>query len=632
MKKLLLVLFLIAFVAGLSFAQQNVSAPQKFALVIGNGNYTNIAKLNNPVNDANDVAAALQGLGFTVDKVLDANLEQMENAVMRLKNRLSASQSTYGFLFYAGHGVQSNGENYLIPVGANIPSENSLRERSVSVQWTLAELNDAKNALNVVVLDACRDNPFSWKRSSTRGLSMVANQPADSIIVYATSAGTAASDGTGRNGLFTTHLLNNLKTPGLEVKEIFNRTGADVARASNRAQIPAIYSQFFDTAYFGQRPATNTPVQPVPTPQLALVEQSVNAGNFEKAFANIKTAVPGFYTVTLTEDVTLTAGIDFSGFGTKTITVQGDSRMRTITRSFQGTLFTVPEYIVLILGNNITLAESSERIVVHSDGESWKEPAYRGSGVDVRRGGSFEMRDGSVIKDNSGCGVSVLGAFTMKGGTISGNKRTGVYVYGSYNLIDGTQTDFSGTFIMNGGTISGNSYNILSIMESGYGGVAVIKGTFTMNGGTISNNEDRGVGIDEGTFTMNGGTISGNNGGLYTGNDGGGVHVSSRGTFTMNDGTISGNGIYHISDSRSTFMGVTTVIKAGDPAGAGGGVSVEKSGTFIKTGGTIDGTNNAEKGKAVYYGDGKSVWVRNSAAGPSVNMDTRVSGKQGGWE
>jgi hypothetical protein len=236
-------------------------AQQKFALVIGNGAYTGsgMSKLANPVNDANDVAAALQGLGFTVDKVLDASLEQMESSIIRLKNRLSVSNETYGFFFYAGHGVQSNGENYLIPVGANIPSENSLRDRAVSVQWALAELNDAKNALNVVVLDACRDNPFSWKRSGTRGLSVVANQPADSIIVYATSAGSTAADGTDRNGLFTSHLLNNLKTPGLEVKEIFNRTGADVSRASNRQQIPAVYNQFFDTAYLGSQPVLQFP-------------------------------------------------------------------------------------------------------------------------------------------------------------------------------------------------------------------------------------------------------------------------------------------------------------------------------------------------------------------------------------
>jgi len=259
------------------FAQEN-TAPQKYALVIGNGTYTGsgMSKLINPVNDANDVSAALQGLGFTVDKVLDATLDDMERAIMRLKNRLSVSNNAYGFFFFAGHGVQSGGMNYLIPVGANIPSENSLRDRAVSVQWTLDELNDAGNELNVVVLDACRDNPFSWARGrgASRGLTVVSNQPADSILVYATGAGSIAADGEGRNGLFTTQFLKNLKTPGLEVSELFRLTGADVSQASGRRQIPAIYNQFFGRAYFGPKPVEPTPpppvetaiVQPVPMP------------------------------------------------------------------------------------------------------------------------------------------------------------------------------------------------------------------------------------------------------------------------------------------------------------------------------------------------------------------------------
>jgi hypothetical protein len=231
-----------------------VIQPEKFALVIGNGSYTNLTPLANPVNDANDIAAVLEHLGFTVDKVLNGNLEQMEDAIIRLKERLRAVENGYGFFFYAGHGVQSGGENFLIPVNANIPGENFLRNRAMSVQQVLDDLNDAKNGLNVVVLDACRDNPFGWSRSGTRGLSTVTRQPADSIIVYATSAGMRASDGDGRNGLFTSQLISNLATPGLEVKEVFNRTGQDVARVSSNIQVPAIYSQFFGTAYLGETP------------------------------------------------------------------------------------------------------------------------------------------------------------------------------------------------------------------------------------------------------------------------------------------------------------------------------------------------------------------------------------------
>ena len=218
-------------------------------LVIGNGNYTNFGSLPNALNDANDMTATLQGLGFTVDKVLNGDRAQMVEGITRLKNRLSVSKNSYGFFFYAGHGVQFNGVNYLIPAKADIPNANYLGDTSISVQTMLAELNDAGNKLNIVVLDACRNFPASWVRDTNRGLTVITNQSADSIIVFATSAGKTAEDGTGRNGLFTSHLLNNLRTPGLEVKEIFNRTGADVTRASNRAQIPAVYNQFFEAAY-----------------------------------------------------------------------------------------------------------------------------------------------------------------------------------------------------------------------------------------------------------------------------------------------------------------------------------------------------------------------------------------------
>ena len=260
-KTFVLLLFLLPAVL---FAQETNPEPPKFALVIGNGAYRNLSRLANPENDANDMAQVLEYLGFKVDKVLDGSLEQMETAVTRLKENLSGSKDAYGFFFYAGHGVQSGSENYLIPVNANIPNENYLRNRALSMQVVLDDLNDAGNNLNVVVLDACRDNPFGWGRNAGRGLAMVTRQPADSIIVYATSAGQIASDGEGRNGLFTSQLLPNLVIPGLEVSEVFRRTGADVTRESGNRQIPAVYSQFFGTAWLGVRPDESGAIPEVP--------------------------------------------------------------------------------------------------------------------------------------------------------------------------------------------------------------------------------------------------------------------------------------------------------------------------------------------------------------------------------
>ncbi|GHU23999.1 hypothetical protein FACS1894172_15720 [Spirochaetia bacterium] len=267
-------------------------AQQKYALVIGNAAYTNTTRLNNPVNDANDMTAALTGLGFQVDKILNGTLDQMEQAVVRLTRQLSTNANAYGFFFYAGHGVQSNGENYLIPVDASIASESFLRSRALQVQAVLDELNTASNTLNIVVLDACRDNPFSWARSGTRGLNVVTGQPTDSIIVYATSAGATALDGTGRNGLFTGELLKHLSTPGIDVEEVFKRTGQGVSSTTGNAQRPAIYSQFYNRAYLGGS-APPAP-QPVVTPQ---------------APRNVRAGTPGTDSVTLNWD---SAGVGIS--------------------------------------------------------------------------------------------------------------------------------------------------------------------------------------------------------------------------------------------------------------------------------------------------------------------------------
>jgi len=252
------------------FAQQSNETPQKIALVIGNSNYTGISRLANPVNDANDMEVALRNLGFTVEKVLNGTLEQMETAVINFKRRLSGSRNTYGFFFFAGHGVQSNGENYLIPVTAdNIRSETQLRERAVSLQFVLDSMNEAGNELNMVVLDACRDNPFGWARSGSRGLGVVSRAPSGTIVMYATGANSTADDGTGRNGLFTSHLLTNLRTPGLSVFDVFDRTMGDVIRITNGRQHPELSLRFAgaSSTYLGSRPAPPVPaavVTPAP--------------------------------------------------------------------------------------------------------------------------------------------------------------------------------------------------------------------------------------------------------------------------------------------------------------------------------------------------------------------------------
>jgi tetratricopeptide (TPR) repeat protein len=227
------------------FSQGAADGLARVALVIGNGNYEGAARLNNPANDADDIGDMLSGLGFDVDVLTDADLYSMEDAVLRFRDRLAGSPDSVGFFYYAGHGVQSNGENYLIPVDARPNSESLLRTRAIPLQFVLDSLSEARNRLNIIVLDACRDNPFSWARSSARGLAVVGQLPPASIVVYSTSAGKVAQDGVGRNGVFTEELLKHLSTPGLDISEVLRRTGEGVQRKTEGIQIPAIYSQFF---------------------------------------------------------------------------------------------------------------------------------------------------------------------------------------------------------------------------------------------------------------------------------------------------------------------------------------------------------------------------------------------------
>ena len=245
----------------------------RVALVIGNGNYSALGKLANPGNDAADMAAALKGLGFSVTLLQDADLRSMEQGIVRFGNALSASSSSVGFFFYAGHGVQSNGINYLVPASAEIPSEAFLNTKAVALQAVLDTLQQAGNLLNVVVLDACRDNPFSWSRSGTRGLSVVSAQPPGSIIAYATSAGSVAADGSGRNGIFTGELLKNLKKPDESIFDVFLQTGANVKAVTKGAQVPAIYNQFFDKFYLAKALAETPPAAPAQKVDGKLLDQ-----------------------------------------------------------------------------------------------------------------------------------------------------------------------------------------------------------------------------------------------------------------------------------------------------------------------------------------------------------------------
>ena len=226
-----------------------VGPEKRTALVIGNSQYE-VGALRNPANDGRDIASALESLGFDVTLKLNANQEGMEEAISQFGRRLY--QGGVGLFYYAGHGVQVGGENYLIPTRARIESESDVRYKGVNMGQILGKMGEARNGLNIIILDACRDNPFARSfRSSTRGLAVVRDAaPKGTLIAYATSPGKVASDGDANNGLYTKHLLHNMTKPGLSIEQVFKRVLKGVEQETNGKQSPWTSSSFSGDFHF----------------------------------------------------------------------------------------------------------------------------------------------------------------------------------------------------------------------------------------------------------------------------------------------------------------------------------------------------------------------------------------------
>ena len=232
----------------------NANAGKRIALVIGNGGYTTAPPLKNPPNDARDMAATLRALGFDVTSGINVNQRDMKRLIREFGQKLKAGGS--GLFYYAGHGVQSKGRNYLIPIDADIQSEAEVEDSGVDVALVLNYMDDAQNGLNIVILDACRNNPFARSfRSASDGLAQV-DAPTGTLIAYATAPGRVASDGTGQNGLYTSELLKQMRVPGLSATDMFMRVRAEVMKQTGNKQVPWEASSLVGSFYFSGTSST----------------------------------------------------------------------------------------------------------------------------------------------------------------------------------------------------------------------------------------------------------------------------------------------------------------------------------------------------------------------------------------
>jgi formylglycine-generating enzyme required for sulfatase activity len=242
--------------------QQATPTERRVALVIGNSAYKD-SPLLNPVNDARDMAAALRGMGFEV--VLGENLSQtdMKRNIRAFGDRIR--NGGVGLFYYAGHGVQVRGSNYLIPVGATITREEEVEYESVDAGLVMAQMEAARNRLNIVIFDACRNNPFVRSfRSTQKGLASI-DAPSGTLIAYATAPGSVASDGAGRNGVYTQELLRYMKQPDLSIEQVFKQVRAAVRSRTGGQQTPwessSLEGDFYFTSTAGATNAAN-PNQP----------------------------------------------------------------------------------------------------------------------------------------------------------------------------------------------------------------------------------------------------------------------------------------------------------------------------------------------------------------------------------
>ncbi|NJS35755.1 MAG: caspase family protein [Brachymonas sp.] len=208
---------------------------QRVALVIGNAAYKE-APLLNPVNDAKGMAKALQEAGFVVILRENADQRSMQSALREFGDKLKAGGT--GLFYYAGHGMQIKGRNFLIPVGANVDREDEVAYSAVDAQAVLDKMEAAGNGTNIMILDACRNNPFTRStRNGQAGLAQM-DAPIGTLVAFATSPGMVASDGTGQNGLYTQHLLEALRKDGMKVEDVFKQVRANVRRDSQGKQVP----------------------------------------------------------------------------------------------------------------------------------------------------------------------------------------------------------------------------------------------------------------------------------------------------------------------------------------------------------------------------------------------------------
>ncbi|MET0276730.1 MAG: caspase family protein [Pseudorhodoplanes sp.] len=255
----------VALAAAVVFVCTSHAAAKRVALVIGNNDYRGVSPLSNPANDAGDVAAALKRLNFEVQQVKNGTFDDMRKGLLEFARRARGSE--VAIVFYAGHGIEVGGENYLIPIDAELKADVDVDHEAIALK-TVTPLVENASRLGLVILDACRNNPFASKmarsvrtRAVSRGLAAV--EPTGNVLIaFSAREGTTAADGDGRNSPFTNSLLKHLETPGLEINFLFRNVRDEVMRVTKREQLPFIYGSLSSEVIYLKDPLPVAPQAP----------------------------------------------------------------------------------------------------------------------------------------------------------------------------------------------------------------------------------------------------------------------------------------------------------------------------------------------------------------------------------
>jgi uncharacterized caspase-like protein len=228
---------------------------QRLALVIGNAAYSlPEPALKNPVNDARAIAAALKELDFGVRLVADANHAGMRRAIREFEDSLR-KQKSVGFFYFAGHGLHVAGRNYLVPIGAHLTREDEALERAIDATELVQRLRETGSRLNIVILDACRDNPLVKPASRTRSAhspeGLAPLRPATgTLVAFAAEPGRVAGDGAADRGMYAKHLVRYMRTPGLSLEQVFKRVREAVEKESKGSQVPVEFSTLTGSDFY----------------------------------------------------------------------------------------------------------------------------------------------------------------------------------------------------------------------------------------------------------------------------------------------------------------------------------------------------------------------------------------------